>query len=275
MKRALGFTLIELAIVLVIITLLIGGLAMPLSAQIQARRVAETRQTLNEAREAIIGYAMSHTIAASCTCGYAWDADTLLFKRQPPPTSTCPVSLCPPTAESSTPLILSTTRHYLPCPDALDSGDGVEEERQNGNCPSPEGFLPWVTLGAAAQDAWGNRLRYRVTPAFAADSGFLPTDVGDQEVCSSSACPAVDVADKVPVVLLSHGSNGRGARNVSGADLAAPGSGDELENTDADTRFVSRSPTAADSPAGEFDDLVGWIPDSLLRSRLCPAGGCP
>jgi prepilin-type N-terminal cleavage/methylation domain-containing protein len=36
MKQARGFTLIELAIVLVIMTILIGGLAVPLSAQIQA-----------------------------------------------------------------------------------------------------------------------------------------------------------------------------------------------------------------------------------------------
>ncbi len=53
-----GFTLIEMAIVLVIITFLIGGLAMPLAAQIQARRIAETNKTLEEARDAIIGYAM-------------------------------------------------------------------------------------------------------------------------------------------------------------------------------------------------------------------------
>ena len=51
-----GFSLIELAIVLVIVTLLIGGLAVPLSAQIQARRIAETNKTLEEAREAIIGF---------------------------------------------------------------------------------------------------------------------------------------------------------------------------------------------------------------------------
>ena len=40
MKHIRGFTLIELAIVLVIMTILIGGLAVPLSAQIQARRIA-------------------------------------------------------------------------------------------------------------------------------------------------------------------------------------------------------------------------------------------
>ena len=60
MTRSRGFTLIEMAIVLVIITILIGGLAMPLSAQIQARRIAETRHTLEEARSALLGFAMTH-----------------------------------------------------------------------------------------------------------------------------------------------------------------------------------------------------------------------
>ena len=39
-KTSRGFTLIEMAIVLIIITIMIGGLAVPLSAQIQARRIA-------------------------------------------------------------------------------------------------------------------------------------------------------------------------------------------------------------------------------------------
>jgi prepilin-type N-terminal cleavage/methylation domain-containing protein len=58
MNQARGFTLIEMAIVLVIITILIGGLAMPLSAQIQARRIAETRADMRAIQDALIGYAM-------------------------------------------------------------------------------------------------------------------------------------------------------------------------------------------------------------------------
>ena len=50
MTNSRGFTLIEMAIVLVIITILIGGLAVPLSAQIQARRISETQKTLGEAQ---------------------------------------------------------------------------------------------------------------------------------------------------------------------------------------------------------------------------------
>lgn len=70
MKNQQGFTLIELAIVLVIVTILVGGLAMPLSAQIQARRIAETRNTLAEAREALLGYAMTHPATSLATNRY-------------------------------------------------------------------------------------------------------------------------------------------------------------------------------------------------------------
>ncbi|MCU0811387.1 MAG: prepilin-type N-terminal cleavage/methylation domain-containing protein [Thiobacillaceae bacterium] len=229
MNQPRGFTLIELAIVLVIITILIGGLAMPLSAQIQARRVAETRQTMQEAREAIIGFAMTHQIAG-----------------QP----------------------------YLPCPDTV--GDGIENRDATGICSSEEGLFPWVTMGTAGQDAWGNRLRYRVTAAFAdGAAGFSNTDVGNIQVCSSSSCAPVDIASNVPVVLVSHGPNGRGGRSASNNTLAAPSGADELENTDADISFVSHVPAMADAAGGEFDDLIVWISDSLLRSRVCPAGGCP
>jgi prepilin-type N-terminal cleavage/methylation domain-containing protein len=43
MNRA-GFTLVEMAIVLVIVGLLLGGLLMPLSAQIEQRRIGETQK---------------------------------------------------------------------------------------------------------------------------------------------------------------------------------------------------------------------------------------
>lgn len=61
MSRQQGFSLIELAIVLVIVTLLVGGLAMPLSAQIQARRIAETRVDMRAIQDALIGFALRQT----------------------------------------------------------------------------------------------------------------------------------------------------------------------------------------------------------------------
>jgi prepilin-type N-terminal cleavage/methylation domain-containing protein len=269
-----GFTLIEMAIVLVIMTILIGGLAMPLSAQIQARRIAETNRTLDEARDAILGFAMSHT-SGQCTCAYS---SGLL---QAPPATTCPANLCPTSVTGTTTLTISS-RHFLPCPDT--DGDGIENRNSVGNCTQNTGWFPWVTLGVAAQDAWGNRLNYAVTDAFSRLAGFSNSDTGDLTVCNSSAnagtsdCTSGNVADKVPVVLLSHGPNGWGALNVNGNTLANPSSNDEQENANTkntDTEFVSRSPSKAGDPAGEFDDLLRWISADQIRGRICPAGGCP
>jgi prepilin-type N-terminal cleavage/methylation domain-containing protein len=239
MNQARGFTLIELAIVIVIVTILIGGLAMPLSAQIQARRIAETMKTLEEARHAIIGYAMTH------------------------PSSGNP------------------DKPYLPCPDT--NGDGLEN-RTGDICTNPDGWFPWADLGTGAQDAWGNRLRYSVENREYADrSKGLPNlalltppyaTLNLKRICRTSACTSFD-AIYLPAVVFSHGPNGWGALNINGNTLAAPTSADELENTNAGPSFVSRTPSKAGDASGEFDDLVVWISDGVLRSRVCPAGGCP
>jgi len=230
-RRHAGFTLIELAIGLVIITLLIGGLAVPLTAQLQARRVLETQRTLEAARDALLGYAMTHRAAG--------------------------------------------TNRHLPCPDTDTPPDG-RENRNAGNCVSNGGVLPWVDLGVAPQDAWGNRLTYAVLSQYSnSQTGFnqaAPILTDPLEIASSASLNNPDVADRVVFVVLSHGPNGRGARSIAGTALAPPTSPDELENTDGDRRFISRSPTRADSPSGEFDDLPIWVSHPQLIQRVCPSG---
>lgn len=275
MNTSRGFTLIEMAIVLIIVTILVGGLAMPLAAQIQARRVAETKKTLEEAREAIIGFAMTRTITNTCTCNYNASGNL--------DSSTCSIigtSWCPAIAQPNQSFTANYTRPYLPCPDT--NGDGIEERTVNSgiSCGAANGFLPWVTLGTASHDGWGNRLRYSVdTTTYSSKLVGMPNPPGSstnlKRVCKSSLCTSVE-ADNLPVVILSHGPNGWGARNINGNTLQAPTSTDELENaTDTNANFVSRTPTDAASSSGEFDDLVVWISDSTLRSRVCPSGGCP
>lgn len=276
-KTARGFTLIEMAIVLVIITILIGGLAVPLSAQIQARRIAETQKTLAEAREVIVGYAMTH----SCSCAYTdvGSAGTLIPATPTPSPTTC-TSTCPATNPSST---FTTLQHaYLPCPDT--TGDGREDRNLATHACTPSsgglahGWVPWVDLGVAQQDAWGNRLTYAVNTTFSnlvtgfSSSTALTTPL---QVCTTSTCVTPDVASNVVFLLVSHGANGWGALNVNGNTLAAPTGTNELENTDADATYVSRLPTQANGTGGAFDDLVVWVSDSLLKVRVCPTGsGC-
>jgi prepilin-type N-terminal cleavage/methylation domain-containing protein len=291
MTRPQGFTLIELAIVLVIVTILIGGLAVPLSAQIQARRIAETRADMQAIHDALMGYAMSHYITPpSCTCNY--DASGVFQSG----TSCTETRLCPLTSTANA--SFSPIRHYLPCPDAPNDGnplttnddDGIEETRNasSGDCPLSRGGLPWATLGVKGQDAWGNRYTYAVTPAFANDKvGFTsmpdaatpPTSPtpGNLNVYSDSTCGTALVSD-LPVIVVSHGANGRGAQNANGGTPLAPASvaADERQNLAVGSlpcaspqKFVSHNPTE------DFDDLVTWLSRNELFNRVCPSGGCP
>jgi prepilin-type N-terminal cleavage/methylation domain-containing protein len=245
MNSARGFTLIELAIVLVIITILVGGLAVPLSAQIQARRVAETRHNMEAIHDALIGYAMSHTF--------------------------------------NHPAMSGEIRHHLPCPDT--DNDGLEDARvAGGSCSAMRGGLPWITLGVRGEDAWGNRYTYAVDPVYSNNVvGFASTPAATQanlDIFPNASCAAPTVQENVPVVVASHGPQGRGALNMNGGTPLAPTSvaADERQNlnvaigslpcTNA-TSFVSHTPT------DDFDDLVMWLSSNELFSRVCPAGGCP
>lgn len=217
-----GFSLTEMAVVLVIVAILIAGLVIPLATQQDIRARQDTENMLTNLREALLGYAASHA---------AGDG-----------------------------------RPYLPCPDTDDDG---RENRAGGVCSGQEGRIPWADLGLGRNDAWNNRYRYRVTAAFSSSAnGFTLASAGDLNVCADAAC-AASVAASVPVVVLSHGANGAGAFNMAGGTNPAPAGADELENTDGDTTFVGKTPDTA------FDDLVTWIPPSVLVNRMITTGKLP
>jgi prepilin-type N-terminal cleavage/methylation domain-containing protein len=269
-----GFTLIELAIVLVIITILIGGLAVPLSAQIQARRISETRNTLEEARQALVGYAMTH----ACTCQYDATGSGSTLQSQ-----TC--ASCPASNPSSTTTTL--TRPYLPCPDT--DADGLENRLPTHRCEQARGYLPWVDLGTGAQDAWGGRLAYAVS-ADLADStrgisnasvtgGNLLQVLSGVALCSA---PNADIAANLAAVVISLGPNSRGARNVNipfgtATPNPPPETGtNELQNLGTLQSGCTASTFISATPSESFDDLTVWLAVGTLLNRACPTpGGCP
>ncbi len=220
MRRLLkdkGFTLIEMAIVLVIVGLLVARFLVPLGAQRDIRDYAETRAELSEYKEALVGYALSQT---------------------------------PP---------------YLPCPDT--DNDGFEENRNAANnCVNAAnieitaGGVPWATLGLRAQDSWNNTYLYSVTAGFSNSGGFTLGTAGDNTIFDA-AVGGNTVAANIPVVIISKGKNGAG------------GGGDESENDTTDTVFVSHE--QIDIAANQFDDVVVWLPATILFNRMVAAGKLP
>ena len=85
--RNQGFSLVELAIVLIIFTLLAGGLLMTLSAQQEIQRLSQVRRQLADIREALLGYAVANgrlppaakPTLISGTEGAGWSEEGLEF----------------------------------------------------------------------------------------------------------------------------------------------------------------------------------------------------
>lgn len=228
-----GFTLIECAIGMLVVTFLISALLPPLTAQIEQRQVSDTQTTLTQIADALMGYA--------------------------------------------------TANGYLPCPDLIagsGANDGLEDLNGSAtNCATAEGNIPWATLGIQGTDSWGNHIRYRVTTTFSdRQTMFKLSSSGNISVqCPASSCGvATTYTNSAPAVLVSHGRNGRGAVNALTRALnPAAGSADELANSDGNTSFVSRTPSAAGAAAGEFDDQVVWLSTAILLNKMITAQKLP
>lgn len=172
----------------------------------------------------------------------------------------------------------------LPCPAPanLPNTDAAAGRARNPPCADDLrfGVVPWVTLGLAETDPWGNRFTYfasaKFTAALAADAqasftlstGSATATPPDNAGTANVRDNGLDIAADVPAVIVSHGNRGAGAFQPTGAQL--PGAaGEELENANADQTFVSHSPT------DNFDDLLTWIIPTVLKSRMVAVGKLP
>lgn len=252
--RVRGFSLVEMAVVLVILSLILAGVLGPLGTQWEARGIQNTRDHMQQVADAIFGYAVANG--------------------------------------------------RLPCPDTdtatNDAGYGVSEDMETppGACVA-QGFVPGTTLSVDQLDAWGNRIRYRITVGdflvaengngcAASDGNLDLCDDGDIIIQSRRANKTtLNLTNTAPVVLVSNGPNKSGARRGDGVVLPLdPLSGaDETQNANNNTlTFRSRDYTpgqngCSDSAIGTafcaFDDIVVWISPNVLKARMVEAGRLP
>jgi len=232
-----GFSLVELAVVLVIIGFLMVSGILAFNAQVDSRNFEENARRLHLASEMVIAFAIAN--------------------------------------------------RRLPCP-ATTGTTGVEAPSGGGTCTTSfNGFLPAETIGYPyydsdryALDAYGNRIRYAVASAITSCTGTSTTPhftsvnnlrangmtclPNDLDVCTTAACGARVVAQRTAVFLVV--STGKNGANTSAYVT------DEIENTDGDMTFVSRTPGGG---SDTFDDQVVAVPVGVLYSRLATAGVLP
>lgn len=261
-----GFTLIELAVGLVVVALLLGAMMVPLTTQVESRKIDETQQILKQARDALLGY-----VAAN---GYF-------------PCPADSVDLGVGHTDTNGQEALGANAH--------DSVNGACAASV-GTTTGYHGFLPAATLGvspvdaqAYAVDSWGyrsNRIRYSVftdggtvglslvrsggmanlgIPTLGAATLFnvclSGSGVGASDCGSPLPAGQVILATNAAVVIWSVGPRSAGA------------SVHETENLDNDRVFVSRP--RSDVTGSQFDDILLWVPVNVVISRMVAAGQLP
>lgn len=252
-----GFTLIELAMVLLIIALILGGVLAPLSTKLELDKRKKTADLLEEARSALVGYAL---VNGHLPCPDCPDNST----------GNC----------SSVEAGLGSGAINDGVEDGLDSASSPSNDRATNpfdSCATDEGNLPWASLDVDEYDAWGNHFTYRVTDSFADDSDGttgcdLPTagvsfcidSTGDIDVDDSVG--GNSVAQNLPALIISYGKNAD--------DIGNPSSSSETENQNTDTTFIQKD-YSGETGADEFDDLLIWLPTSSLIYRMVQAERLP
>jgi prepilin-type N-terminal cleavage/methylation domain-containing protein len=267
-----GFTLVEIAIAIFIITILLGSILVPLTTQVENRNYDTTQRILDQARDALIGYAAA-TGRFPCPASTTSNGAELFFS----PGGSAANGICHTSVTGA-----AGTNVYA-------------------------GFLPAATLSFTptdangyALDAWGlspqNRIRYAVS--YQTVNGIVrpfttlpnpPTNTlgmraagmsnilsaGLLNLCNtatgstSTSCAAgTTLTSNAIVVVWSLGSNAATSGGVS-ADEAV----NSEAFTSADRVFVSR--TRSSGTSGEFDDIVTWVGSPTLFNRLIASGQLP
>lgn len=268
MQRQAGFTLIEMAVVVVIIGILMAAGLKVANVQRDAAAYSATRTKQEAIKQALINYLRNNRRLPCPDSGTGFD-------------------------DGGNPGVIKFALGTLP--------DGQENRNiAVGNpyvttvgCDTRLGVLPWATLGLArdaAIDGFGNFFTYHVStsnvaPATADDWNITPVapaafatgvtgGITRQERFNNAAVPTPLAPDAV-VVVVSHGKNGLGAYTIKGSQNVMPLVAnalfvDEGENADGDAVSIQRD-TNNDPLAngGAYDDVVVMLtPDDLLAPLL-------
>ncbi|HEX9627830.1 MAG TPA: type II secretion system protein [Acidiferrobacterales bacterium] len=252
-RRQQGFTLTELAVVFVIISLLLATAMYTLSAQTEQRNFEETRRRLEAARELILAFAVVNG-------------------RLP----------CPATATSAgdeAPLgggACSAPGPYGGWLPARSIGFQVFDAAGYaidawGNRIRYAVSSPAVALTGCA----GPSTQPHFTNATNLKANGITCQPNDLVVCRSATgitattCgPATNILTNQSVVVALVFSTGKNGALASGGI-------DEAANTNGDRVFVWHTPAPVGAANGEFDDQITWITVGELYAKLIAAGLLP
>jgi prepilin-type N-terminal cleavage/methylation domain-containing protein len=245
-----GFTLVEMAVVLVIISLILGTVLGLGNAQIQASKINSTKQKQLAIKLALISFISRNnrlpcpavaTIAKGAT-GYGVEA---------------------PTGCTGTNLSGAVATGIVPW-----STLGVTDENASDGYYNRFSYLVAVDATKTTEQTIVG-LKGAISTHIASPAVPRSAPTGNQsndcQVGTSLYNPCAAV-----VVILSHGVNGNGAYNENGVRKALPTGEDEAENTNDDSKFVVKE--NSDNQDNPYDDIVLPLSTTDLLTPLTTNG---
>jgi prepilin-type N-terminal cleavage/methylation domain-containing protein len=279
-KKQSGFTLIEIAIVLLIVAILLGYTVAMFPIQQELKQYREANSEMDEIVDALIAFAQVNG-------------------RLPCPDTTGDIN----GTGASVPYDgLEDTDDLL-----LNDTGAAGNDSLVDNCKSFFGFLPSATLGMDGdkndlnqlQDPWGNAYGYAVSN-INADADADPTTAAARDLVSPNGIREEGLTNVIPDLFICDDSAVTGAtdkdcddvtgspvvNNVAAVVISLGKSNDlgatsniQIENfddfNDGRNDKVYISTTRSDAAGAEFDDVVRWISPNLLFSKMIEADQLP
>jgi prepilin-type N-terminal cleavage/methylation domain-containing protein len=262
-RRQRAFTLVELAVVMLLIGLLLGSLMYTLAAQTDQRAREQTQRTLEQAREALLGYAIANG-------------------RLPCPASSASNGIEAPAGGATA--CTNPNDGFLPAVTL-----GFQPTDSQGYALDGWNNRIRYAVAAAIASCAGTSTTPHFTNKTNLKQNGMSCQPGNNDllVCKSSASApapvpgncggagdnAVSNLGTVVAVIFSTGKNYASAQTAAAATAA--GRADEAANLDGNTIYISHTVAPSTATGGEFDDMMVWISVGTLYGRLATAGVLP
>lgn len=247
-KQNSGFTLIELAIVIMVIGLVMTGVLAVMKVQMGGRDMSATKKNLHIAEVALKTYlAVNHA--------YPCPAPRDAKKGEKGYGRALENCVSPPA--------IATVSTGKPQKDGTVSASGREKAMVR------IGVLPFRSLGmgdAEAVDGWGNLLQYAITESLT-DPMQYDQDNGAIDVVAEDGQSRVTPPGTVQYIIFSTGPDGAGGIAAAGAGtgVACPKKKLQTENCNSDSVFMDAESRFADAERGskvravDYDDRLVYM----------------
>jgi prepilin-type N-terminal cleavage/methylation domain-containing protein len=248
-----GFSLIEVAIALLVISILMLPMIYMWNQYLVMRKVTDTKVAIGRVESALIKY-------------YAKN------NRYPlPEDPNVAIGSVAAGKESSTIPVACTIDPATICTTAVNAYTVID-----AGASAYIGTVPYAALGIpfkSAIDGYGNKLTYAVTQKLTVTATF-DENIGGIEVYNDAGVSVYDIAPRSLFFVASHGENAEGARGLSGALVRPCGVALDNENCDGDALFRNNysSTHGKNVIQNNFDDYSATSNRTSLGRWLSIAG---